>query len=103
MREVARILQVRPQSIYNWIARLGPAQHVPQATGTEVATWLADAPRSGRPPVWTEAHDACLRHVLASTPETWGYAANDWTVPLLHAHVQQVLGAGFTEETLRRA
>lgn len=103
VREVARLLHVSPQSIYNWIARLEPdTSRARDATGVALATVLADQARSGRPTVWTAAHVACLRHLLASAPEPWGYFANDWTVPLLQEQLRHTLGQRIAEDTIRR-
>src|SRR5438094_8337559 len=76
--EVARLLQVSSQCVYNWIDRFGQARQ---------AAILADQDRSGRPTVWTEERLARLRALLACAPDRWGYFANDWTIPLLHAQL----------------
>jgi transposase len=91
--EVAGLLQVSEQSIYNWIDRF--RQDKPRLP-------LMDQPRSGRPRLWTEECQACLRALLDATPEQWGYFANDWTVPLLREQLRHETGQDFADDTLRR-
>jgi transposase len=93
VNEVARSLQVSGQSVYNWIGRF--CQQRQPAT-------LADQERSGRPTLWTEERLALLRLLLASSPEQWGYFANDWTVPLLREELRQGTGQNLAEDTIRR-
>ena len=63
---------------------------------------LADAPRSGQPPVLTAAHRARLDQLLGEAPEDHGYKATGWTVPLLAAHFAEREGVPVSETTLRR-
>jgi transposase len=91
--EVARLLQVSEQSIYNWIDRF---------RADRPAAQLMDQPRSGRPTLWTEERQACLRALLDATPEQCGYFANDWTVPLLREQLRHGTGQDFADDTLRR-
>lgn len=103
VREVAHLLRVSEQSIYNWMARLGSRASIRRATGAALRTRVTDQPRRGRPTVWTDTHVACVQQLLASSPEAWGYFATGWTVPLLQEHVQQTLGLSIADDTLRRA
>jgi transposase len=91
--EVARLLRVSHQSVYNWIDRFGQGRQ---------AALLADQDRSGRPTLWTEERVAWLRALLASSPDRWGYFANDWTIPLLQEQLLHCTGQAFAEDTLRR-
>src|SRR5262249_59206881 len=91
--EVARLLQVSGQTVYNWIDRFRQSRQ---------ASLLTDQERSGRPTLWTEERQSCLRALLASTPEQWGYFANDWTVPLLREQLLHCTGQSFAEDTVRR-
>jgi transposase len=91
--EVARLLQVSSQSIYNWIDRFGQGRQ---------AALLADQERSGRPTLWTEERVAWLRALLASSPDRWGYFANDWTIPLLQEQLRYCTGPALAEDTVRR-
>jgi transposase len=91
--ELARLLNVSSQSIYNWIDRF-------LHQGGEPA--LADRYGIGRPTLWTEEHEALLRALLDSSPDQWGYFANDWTVPLLQEQLLHWSGRAFSEDTIRR-
>jgi transposase len=91
--EWARLLNVSPQSIYNWIDRF-------LHQGGESA--LVDRYGVGRPTLWTEEHVGLLRALLESSPDRWGYFANDWTVPLLQEQLLHWSGQAFAEDTVRR-
>ena len=93
VNEVARLLNVSGQSIYNWIERF-------QHQGSEAA--LADRYGVGRPSLWTAKRQARLRAVLDSSPQAWGYLAADWTVPLLQEQLARCTGEWFSEDTVRR-
>ena len=64
---------------------------------------LADAPRSGHPPVLDATHRARLEVLLSEAPETHGYKATGWTVPLVAAHVADLERVPVSDTTLRRA
>jgi len=90
--EVAQMLGVSRRSIYNWLddyLREGD----PSA--------LADAPRSGRPRLWTEGRQAVLRELLETTPDKLGYFAADWTVPLLGEQLERLTGRRPCDDTIR--
>src|SRR5436305_13635156 len=76
--DVARALGVTRQAVHTWLAAyardLDPLD-------------LADAPRAGRPPLWTPALADAVRAALAQPPDRLGYRATGWTVPLLRAHL----------------
>ena len=91
--EVAQLLGVTPRSIYHWISAYALA-HDPEA--------LADAPRSGRPSSWAQRHQQLLRELLGQSPQQLGYAAVDWTVPLLQEHLDQRGGRWLSDDTIRR-
>jgi transposase len=91
--DVARLVGVSPQSVYNWIGRFQP-QGDPAA--------LADRYGVGRPTLWTEDRVTLLRSLLASAPERCGYFAVDWTVPLLQEQLARHTGQRFAEDTVRR-
>lgn len=91
--EIAELLQVSRQSIYNWLGHFQQTQDV----------WeLADAPRSGRPPRWNNAAEAQLKALLNQTPEQMGYVATHWTVPLLREQLWHGTGERYSEATIRR-
>jgi transposase len=91
--EVARLLDVSAQSIYNWIGRYCQQ-------GNVVA--LANNYGVGRPSVWTEERSGLLETLMQSSPQTWGYFAVDWTVPLLQEQIVHSTGQQFAEDTIRR-
>lgn len=91
--QVARTLDVTRQTVHNWIASYAPS-HDPQA--------LQDEPRSGRPTLWTEDHQALLRWLMEHTPDEFGYFAVNWTVPLLQEEWEHGTGLRLSDETVRR-
>lgn len=93
VQEVARLLNVSSQSVYNWIDRFCQQRQLAD---------LVDQYGIGRPTVWTEERVAVLRALLESSPDQWGYFANDWTVPLLQEQVLRCTGQAFAEDTVRR-
>jgi transposase len=93
VNELARLLNVTAQSIYNWIDRYRQERQVAD---------LVDQYGIGRPTLWTEERLAWLRALLESSPEQWGYFANDWTVPLLQEQLRHCTGQALSEDTVRR-
>jgi len=91
--QVALLLGVTRQSIYNWIATYGGA-------GEQLD--LTDGKRSGRPSRWNEKMQAALQAALQQTPAHFGYAARQWTVALLQGHLAVYSDRGISAETLRR-
>src|SRR4051794_38790576 len=72
--EVADLLGVSRQSVYNW-ADGYRASADPDA--------LRDRYGGGRPSSWTAELRGLLRAALRRRPDRLGYAAVNWTVPLL--------------------
>jgi transposase len=93
VEEVARMVGVSRQSVYNWMAQYDLAG---------CAGSLADHPRSGRPRLWTEERQAWLRDLMRLCPDTRGYFANAWTVPLLQEELFHCTGREISEDTIRR-
>jgi transposase len=91
--ELARLLNVSCQSIYNGIDRFCQQRQI---------VGLVDQYGIGRPTLGTDEALAWLRALLSSSPQSWGYFANDWTVPLLQEQWQRCTGQTFAEDTLRR-
>lgn len=91
--QIADLLGVTRQSIYNWIANYMKARD-PHA--------LEDEERSGRPSLWTEDRRALLRALMTHSPQVFGYFAVDWTVPLLQEQLEHHTGVRFSDETVRR-
>jgi hypothetical protein len=71
---VADLLRVTRQSVSDWASAVA-ADPDPAA--------LQDHYGIGRPSAWTEE----LRSCFESRPDEWGYAAVNWTVPLLQEHL----------------
>jgi transposase len=92
--ELADLLGVTRQSVYNWATAY--ARDLDPAA-------LADEPRAGRPPVLGSAAEEWLPLLLAHSPQYLGYAASDWTVPLLQAALHDDTGRGVSPDTVRRA
>lgn len=93
VRDVAELLGVSRQSVYNWIGRAHERNDVDQ---------LCDAPRSGRPAKTGRMFDALLPILLKLPPTTFGYQATYWTVPLLKDQLQQNLEQEYSDDTIRR-
>src|SRR5262249_44495298 len=91
--EVARTLRVTPRSVYSWVGDYA-LDHDPAA--------LQGEPRPGRPSLWARAATARLCEPLGRSPQDLGYAAVEWTVPLLQEHLEQGLGQRFADDTSRR-
>jgi transposase len=91
--QVAQVLGVTRQSVYNWIASYAQT-HDPHA--------LQDEHRSGRPSLWTEDHQALLRLLMDHTPDEFAYFAVNWTVPLLQEQWEHSTGLHLSDETVRR-
>jgi len=92
--EIATLLQVRRQSVYNWLASY---------TSTSDPARLRDAARSGRPPYWTDQIEALLADAIATPPDQLGFLAVNWTVPLLQDHLEHACSIRFSDDTIRRA
>jgi transposase len=93
INQVAHLLGVTRQSIYNWIDDYCQ-DHDPAA--------LADAQRIGRPRFWTEDLQGQLQNLLGQSPEQLGYPAVNWTIPLLREQLGRSTGQWPSEDTLRR-
>jgi transposase len=91
--EVADLLRVTRQSVYNWassfVACLDPAA-------------LQDHYGIGRPSAWTEPLQALLLASLEQRPDELGYAGVNWTVPLLREHLYDQGGRWLSDDTIRR-
>jgi len=92
--EIATLLSVHRQSVYNWIATY--LQNCDPAC-------LRDSERSGRPARWTTQTEARLADLLVVSPDQLGYLAVNWTVPLLQDQLEREYSARFSDDTIRRA
>lgn len=91
--EIAEMLQVSRQSVYNWIESFWQAGDV---------QGLADGCRSGRPCRWDEEAQSFLQALLKDSPQHLGYFATQWTVPLLQEQLWHGLGEHYCARTVRR-
>jgi transposase len=92
--EIATLLQIRRQSVYNWLASY--------TTSSDPAC-LRDAARSGRPPRWTSQTEALLADTIVVPPDQLGHLAVNWTLPLLQDHLERACSTRFSDDTIRRA
>src|SRR4051794_27657203 len=92
--EVAEMLGVTRQSVYNWAATFGQA-HAPESR--------ADDPRSGRPRLLTEPTEGLLRSLMKQSPQEHDYPDTDWTAPLLQQELARGTGSLPSDDTVRRA
>jgi len=91
--EVAELLRVTRQSVYNWADSFA-------ACPDPVA--LQDRYSSGRPRAWTEGLEALLLDSFEHRPDELGYPGLNWTVPLLQEHLYRLGGRWLSDDTIRR-
>jgi transposase len=91
--QIAQRLEVDRRSVHRWLATYHESLD-PQA--------LADDPRPGRPPTWTEECAHWLQAFLPNSPAQLGYFAVNWSVPLLQECLELSCGRRFSDDTLRR-
>jgi len=91
--QIAQMLGVTRQSVYNWIEAYAQA-HDPGA--------LLDESRSGRPSLWTEDLRGLLQTLFEHARDQLGYFAVNWTVPLLQEEVEHRTGHRLSEDTIHR-
>jgi len=91
--EVADLLRVTRQSVYNWVSSFAAC---PTPAGLE------DRYGVGRPSAWTSELQALLLTSLQQRPDAWGYAAVNWTVALLQEHLYCHGGCWLSDDTIRR-
>jgi transposase len=96
-KEVAAITGASRRSVQHWCRRWRRSAgcHRPPERG------LAEKPHRGRPPGVKGLSRRRLLAELAKDPLALGYAATNWTVPLLARHLQR-RGLPITARTLRR-
>ena len=89
--EVAQVLGCSVSSVSYWAADWREQQ----------VAGLAEGPHEGRPRRLDATAEAQLEQLLAADPQAHGYAATDWTVPLLDTE-RAKQGDALSERTLRR-
>ena len=92
-RDVALSLGVQPRTVHYW-AEAYLRDRDPSSLG--------DAPRSGRPTLWTEGLERRLSQAMDQSPQEHGYPSVEWTVPLLLEHLGRHSDEPLSDETIRR-
>jgi transposase len=95
--EVAEHLQISPRTVYNWVHRFQ------QRADLDLRQRLADAPRSGRPPVALGIIDPLLAEVIDQDPRTLGYGSTVWTALLLQHYLRDVHDITVSRKSVSRA
>jgi transposase len=90
--EIARLLRTSRPSVYEW---LGAYRAAPDPGS------LVDHRGGNHPTLWTEELRALLAASLAQPPDRWGYAAVEWTIPLLQEHLARYGGVRPSANALR--
>jgi transposase len=83
----------KPAAIYDWLQRYRRS-HRPDT--------LADAPRSGRPPVATAITNTRILQEFRRDPLRLGYSTTGWTVALFAQHLSRKHQCPISSWTLRR-
>jgi transposase len=92
--DIARMLGVSRQSIYNWIEIF---QHSKQPSAPD------DEGRRGRHRLLDEDDEHLLIALLALSPQDLDYPNTSWTIPLLQEVFEICTGQPLSDDTLRRA
>src|SRR3954451_14846582 len=71
--EVAELLRVSRQSVYNWVDRFE------RRDGQDLRDRVLDAPRPGRPPTASGVIDPLIAEVIDKDPREFGYRSTNWT------------------------
>ena len=88
-------------SIYNWAGAWNqPTDRQGDAAARKLDA-VRETPHGGRPRRLDRAAEARVERLLAADPQAHGFAATDWTVPLLRAELAKH-GHVLSERTLRR-
>lgn len=95
--EVAALLQVSRQSVYNWLERLT------DSSAGSLAERLADGERSGRPCTVKGLIEPLLDCVIDASPSNYGYQVATWTAPLLAAYLKDQHGITASVPSIRAA
>lgn len=88
VEEVAELLHVSRQSVYNWVDRFRKRE------GLDLRARLLDAPRSGRPPTASGIIDPLIAKVIDRDPRDLGYRSTNWTAALLGRYLKRTHGIG---------
>jgi transposase len=94
--EVAELLHVSRQTIYNWVGRYYVRD------GLTLVERLRDAPRPGRPRTGGGI-DPLIAEVIDSDPRGLGYRSTVWTAPLLSRYLHERHRIAVCDRTVSRA
>jgi transposase len=95
--EVAELLQVSRQTVYNWLSRFqGRAEW-------DLRARLLDAPHPGRPRAASGTIDELVAAVIDGDPREFGYHATVWTAPLLSRYLRDHHAIAVSDRTVSRA
>jgi transposase len=94
--EVAELLHVSRQTIYNWVDRYFDRAEL------AVVERLRDAPRPGRPRAG-DGIDPLVAEVIDSDPRELGYRSTVWTAPLLSRYLHEHHRIAVCDRTVSRA
>jgi transposase len=95
--EVAELLLVSRQSIYNW------AHRFEQREDLDLRARLLDAPRSGRPPTASGVIDPWIAEVIDKDPRESGYRSTSWTASLLVRYLKRAHGIEVSRRSVGQA
>ena len=83
IEEVAERLCVSRRTIYYWV------EWFESSVGLDLASRLADAPRSGRPATAQGIIDPLIDEVIETDPRDLGYRSTVWTAALLRHYLAE--------------
>ena len=95
--DVAELLDVSRQTIYNWLSRFQERAEL------DLRARLLDAPRLGRPRAAGGTIDELIAAVIDGDPRPLGYHATVWTAPLLRRYLRDCHGIEVSDRTVSRA
>jgi transposase len=91
--KVAESLGVDRRSVHRWIESFVQSSD---------PSSLCERPRPGRPRLWSPDCARRLEELLKVSPESLGFFAVNWTVPLLRESLVESMGQLFSDDTIRR-
>ena len=92
--EVAELLRVTRQTIYNWVDRFRARE------GLDLRARLLDAPRTGRPPTALGIIDPLIAEVIDKDPRESGYRSTTWTAALLRQDLKRAHGIEISRKSV---
>ncbi|MGH9958929.1 MAG: helix-turn-helix domain-containing protein [Pyrinomonadaceae bacterium] len=95
--EIAQLLRVSRQSVYNWADRFLLRDQI------DFLSRLTDAPRCGRPCVAKGIIDPFIDRVLDTDPRQLGYRSTVWTASLLVIYLRDEHQIAVSNDSVSRA